>query len=456
MLAKAGLIANIAGMEDFAIKLAAAMDRIVGGAAPIEGPTRLSGGANMESWSFDRDGQGYVLRRAPSAEMMEGRAFGHDVEAALVRAARAAGVLAPEVVGELVAGDGLGSGYIMRRVEAEVNPATILAAPSPVLIDDIARELAHVHRIEPTTAIAIPHMEPCAALADLEARFHSYGGDRPVIALALRWCADNVPSAVEPVLVHGDFRLGNLMANDDGLAAVLDWELAHWGDAHEDLAYACMAVWRFGCYDRPAFGLADLETYFSAYERHGGRTVNRPRFRFWLVYRTLWWALGCLQMADIWRSGADRTLERAVIGRRTSENELDLLLLLEEDAPLGERAKVTLPEHATVAETGEPSSLELVEAVRDWIANDVKAKAEGRDRFMAAVAMNALAIAMRELSNPAGARDAELATGLLDGTVTLAAPGILLRLRKDMLAKVTTDSPKYASLAAARELWLDA
>ena len=59
--------------------LAQALARMAGGIAlPIEHLGRLSGGANMESWSFDWGGGGYVLRRAPSAEMMDGRPFGHE------------------------------------------------------------------------------------------------------------------------------------------------------------------------------------------------------------------------------------------------------------------------------------------------------------------------------------------------------------------------------------------
>jgi aminoglycoside phosphotransferase (APT) family kinase protein len=321
-------------MDEFQTKLAAVMDRIVGDSAPVENLGRLSGGANMESWSFDFAEQGFVLRRAPSAAFMEGRAFGHDVEAALVRAAVAAGVTAPSVVAELRSEDGLGTGYIMRRVEAEVSPAKILASPAPSLLDDIALELARIHAIQPRPDIAIPIMDTAAAVAELKSRFLFYGGDRPIIALALRWCETNMPAVVEPVLVHGDFRMGNLMADANGLAAVLDWELAHWGDAHEDLAYGCMAVWRFGHYHRPAFGLGSLDAYFAAYEKHSGSKVDWERFRFWLVYRTLWWALGCLQMTSIWRSGADRSLERAVIGRRTSENEVDLLLCCWKMMPL--------------------------------------------------------------------------------------------------------------------------
>ena len=445
---------NEKGMEEFQDKLAACMDRVLGDRAAIDNLGRLSGGANMESWSFDRAGQGYVLRRAPSAAFMEGRAFGHDVEAVLVRAAHAGGVLAPIVVGDLVENDDLGTGYIMRRVEAEVNPAKILAAPPASLLTDIAREMARIHAIRPRADIAIPLMDTADALAELKKRFIAYGGDRPVIALALRWCEAHLPPPADPVLVHGDFRMGNVMVDANGLAAVLDWELAHWGDGHEDLAYGCMAVWRFGHFDRPAFGVGDLESYFAAYEAAGGMPVDRTRFRFWLVYRTLWWALGCMQMAEIWRIGADRTLERAVIGRRTSENEVDLLLLLEEDAPEAERQPVAAPLSIPPRRAGEPSTVEMLEAIRLWVDGSVKAQASGRDKFMAAVAMNALGMLIREAENPVEVHDATLSAALLAGEQSLATPGLLQRLRATMLAKLANDSPKYASLAAAKARWL--
>ena len=436
-------------------RLARALARMAGGASlTLSNLVRLSGGANMESWSFDWGGAGYVLRRAPSAAMMEGRPFGHDVEARLVRAARAGGVLAPEIVSELDPEDGLGTGYVMKRVEAEVNPAKILAEPPASLIADLARELARIHAITPRDDIALPHMDTKAALAELKSRFESYGGDRPIIALALKWCEDNLPTPAEPRLVHGDLRMGNVMVGPEGLAAVLDWELAHWGDAHEDLAYGCMTVWRFGQIEKPAFGVADLETYFAAYEAESGGRVERDRFRFWLVYRTLWWALGCMQMGDIWRTGVDRSLERAVIGRRTSENELDLLLLLESDAPEEERARITMNAPTPARRQGEPSAVEMLEALREWIDSDVKAPAEGRDKFMAAVAMNAIGMLIREQENPMTPHDKALADDLLAGRQSLATPGLLARLRLMALGKLANDVPKYAALAAAQKAWI--
>jgi aminoglycoside phosphotransferase (APT) family kinase protein len=443
-------------VAQLAAGLAAAMARagIVGAVTALE---RLSGGANMESWGFACGGAAYVLRRAPSADMMAGRPFGHDVEAALVRAAQAGGVRAPEVVAELAPADGIGSGYVMVRVMAEVNPAAILTQPPPSLIDDIAREMAAIHALPIDALPDLPVMDTAAALADLRARFMGYGGDRPIIALAITWCEAHLPAPAPPSLVHGDLRMGNIMVDmapdGGGLAVVLDWELAHIGDRHEDLAYGCMTVWRFGQIDRPAFGVSDLATYFAAYQAHGGGAVDPARFRFWLVYRTLWWALGCLQMGDIWRQGIDRSLERAVIARRTSENELDLLLLLEPDAPDSERGAIPLPAPTDPRRMGEPSTVELIEAVREWIDTDIKAKAQGRDRFMAAVAMNALGMLAREAANPVVAHDKPLCDAILAGEVTLATPGLLARLRALALAKLANDVPKYAALDMAQRAW---
>jgi aminoglycoside phosphotransferase (APT) family kinase protein len=441
-------------MTELAEPLSAFMARAVG-PGTLGGLTRLSGGANMESWAFDWAGESYVLRRAPSAEFMQGRPYGHDVEAVLVQAAYTGGVKAPQVVGVLADGDGIGTGYVMRRVMGEVSPAAILADPPPSLIADLGRELARIHAL-PRAVLpdAIPVMDTAEALAELKARFLSYGGDRPAIALAIRWCEDHLPEPAPPVLVHGDYRMGNIMVDGDGLAAVLDWELAHMGDAHEDLAFGCMTVWRFGQLDRPAFGVGSIEDYAVAYEAAGGMPVDRARFRFWLVYRTLWWALGCLQNGAVWRSGADATVERVVIGRRTAEQELDLLLLLEVEAPQAERDRALPPSpDVEAASAGEPLNREIVEAVRDWLAEAIKPHAAGHAKFEVAVAMNALGIVMRDLDARVRAEDRRLADALLRGETSLAEPGLLARLRRGALDKCAVDSPKYAALARARAAW---
>ena len=432
--------------------LARALGRI-GLPAPT-GLERLSGGANMESWRFTAGGADCVLRRAPSLEMMAGRALDHRGEAALIRAAESAGVTAPQVLAELIPADGIGSGFVMRCLPGTPDPAIILSTDDPAaLLADLARELAAIHRI-PIAGLPAPVMDTAAALDDLKTRFFAYGGDRPILALALRWLERNLPAPTAPRLLHGDFRLGNVLVEQGRLTGVLDWELAHLGDPHEDLAFGCMTVWRFARPDLPAFGLGSVESLATAYLAAGGQAFDPTRFRFWLVYRTLWWALGCLQMGTYWRSGIDRSHERVVVARRTAEQELDLLLLLEEQAPAAERDRPLPPTAAPLGPSqGEPTGAEILTAVSEWLASDIKPLVSGRGKFDLAVARNALGIVVRELTQRPLASDAALAADLLAGRATLATPGLLARLRRMALGKLTADMPKYPALAAARALW---
>ena len=408
----------------------------------------------MESWRFACGDEAFVLRRAPSLEFMEGRPYGHATEAALIEAARAKGVTAPEVVAVLEEADGLGSGFIMRALPGTADPKVILGCDDPDgLLRDIARDLARIHRLrQADVPEGVPVMDYRAAIADLKAQFIEAGGDRPIIALGLRWLEDNCPEAVEPVLNHGDYRMGNLLVEGSNLTGVLDWEIAHFGDRHEDLAFGCMAVWRFARYDRPALGLGDLKDYFAAYEAESGQKVDPLRFRFWTIYRTVWWAMGCLKMAAQWRSGADRMLERVVISRRTSEQELDLLMLLEEDAPVIERLRHVLEPWPAIEEEGEASVSELAIAVSEWLAS-IKPQLAGHDLFQLAVARNALGIIDREHRIMPEVRDPAGAMAIMRGEQSLKDDGLLQALRGGILEKVLTDSPKYPALAEAQRRW---
>lgn len=424
------------------------------GLPPPEGLTRLTGGATMESWRFQAGEGAYVLRRAPSLAFMADRPFGHDTEAAIIRAAHGAGVTAPEVVVELAPEDAIGSGFVMRALPGTPDPGAILAMERPgELLSQCARDLARIHALDAEALPAdIPEMDYAEALEGLRVQFAEAGGDRPIIALGLKWLGDHLPARAEPVLVHGDYRLGNILAEDGALTGVLDWELAHRGDRHEDLAFACMTVWRFARIDRPALALGSLEDWFAAYGAESGVTVDRDRFRYWLVYRTVWWALGCLRMARVWREGHDRMLERVVISRRTSEQELDLLMLLEEEAPQVERDRPLPPETPAMEREGEASTGEIATAIAEFLAT-VKDRMEGHDRFQLAVARNALGMIAREEAAGVAVADRDLAQALLAGTRDLAEPGLLAKLRRRALGKLAADIPKYPALASAKAQW---
>ena len=308
------------------------------GATGVVGAVRLSGGASQETWSFDivhPDGNiGAILRRAPQGYgAAPARAAGLGAEAVLMQLAYGAGVPSPRVLHVLQPQDDLGTGFIMERVEGETIPRKILrddrfAQARPKLAHQLGTVLAGIHGLDLARLPELRRMTAAKEIGELERDYRSFDWPRPVFELALRWLRDRDPGASEQVtLVHGDFRHGNLIIGPDGVRAVLDWELAHLGDPMEDLGWICVNSWRFGEIDKPVGGLGSREELFAGYEA-AGRRVDPERVKFWEVMGTLRWGVMCCGMMQRFRAGPEHSVERAMIGRRASETEIDLLRLL--------------------------------------------------------------------------------------------------------------------------------
>jgi aminoglycoside phosphotransferase (APT) family kinase protein len=233
--------------------------------------------------------------------------------------------------------DGLGTGFIMRRVEGETIPRKILrdapfAEGRPRLARQIGGVLAGIHGLPLAQLPELRRMTAGREIADLEREYRCYDWPRPVFELALRWLRERDPGPPpEVTLVHGDFRHGNFIIGPDGVRAVLDWELAHLGDPMEDLGWICVNSWRFGAIDQPVGGFGSRQELFAGYET-AGRRADPDRVTFWEVMGTLRWGVMCCGMMQRFRTGPDHSMERAMIGRRASETEIDLLRLL---APRG-------------------------------------------------------------------------------------------------------------------------
>jgi aminoglycoside phosphotransferase (APT) family kinase protein len=312
----------------------------------VEALQRLSGGASQETWSFDlRVPDGgllpLILRRAPAGAAARGA--GHATlaqQAALQSAAAKAGVPVPEVVLLLQAAHGVGEGYVMQRVEGETLGRRIvadarLAAAREGLAQQCGQALARIHRMPEATLPTLRRASPADELAYYAQQYRDHGLHKPVFELALHWLKSHAPAGdIPPAPVHGDFRNGNLMVGEDGLRAVLDWELAHLGDPMEDLGWLCVNSWRFGRHELPVGGFGTREQLFAGYAEAGGQ-VDVERVHYWEVFGTLKWGVICQSMAHAYLSGAERNVERAAIGRRASEAEIDLLALL---APRQRRA----------------------------------------------------------------------------------------------------------------------
>ena len=399
--------------------------------ARVEGLVRLSGGASRETWSFDTvDLQSgtrreLVLRRDPpyAHRIAEGATdastpdSGMELEARLLGAAARAGVPVPAVrAAGPPAADRLGTSYlVMDRIAGQTIARKILREPEfsnarTALARQCGVALAKLHAIEPNSVRGLARVDPVERYRLIYRELSAaLGYTSEVFEFAFRWLDEHPLTDRPTTIVHGDFRLGNLIVNQNGLASVLDWELAHIGDPMEDLGWLCVKAWRFGAAGEVA-GSGTIDDLLAGYSTGGG-FADVTALQWWIICGTLTWGVMCMMQANAHLSGATQSVELAAIGRRVAEQEHDVLLLLAPDAL--ERAKLARvsaitatsanadPATATGALSdafGVPSAEALLRAVQQFIEHDVMSATTGRVQFHARVAANALAIIARQLN----------------------------------------------------------
>lgn len=313
-------------MNDRDAHLSTALAEVLG-AQEVTDLVRLSGGASRETFRFVADGRALVLQRQRAGDVRSMR-----LEAQVLRAARASGVPVAELVA--ASGDGpseIGASFIVSAaVDGETIARKILrdeefAEARRVLPAQFGRALAQLHRTDVSSVVGLTAPDQLSMYRDI---LDSTGEAHPTFELALKWLEEHRPATSTTTLVHGDFRLGNIIVDHAGLAAVIDWELAHLGDPMEDLGWLCTKAWRFGS-PLPVGGVGTYEQLIAAYEAESGLTLDLDVVRWWEVLGTLKWGIMCIGQAMAHTSGAVRSHELAAIGRRVCENEHDLFLALE-------------------------------------------------------------------------------------------------------------------------------
>jgi aminoglycoside phosphotransferase (APT) family kinase protein len=451
--------------------LASRLQALWGASAEITGIGRLSGGASRESW-------GVQARRAGGAHLPvqehrlillrdPGRSDRHRdvaVEAAAMRAARAAGVPVPALYDHGSEALGPGRAYLlMERLDGETIPRRLLrdgayAAVRPRLARRLGEILARIHRVDPGSVAGLPRVD---ALSEVTGLYEAFAEPRPALEIGLRWLARHRPPPAADALVHGDFRTGNLMVGQDGLRGVLDWELAHRGDPRHDLGWLCTKAWRFGS-AHPVGGFGARADLMSGYAEGGGIPPDEATQRWWELHGTVRWALLCRRQAARYLSDAEPSIELAVLGRRVCEQEYDVLLALGYAEPV----QITDPLENTglLENTGgpvttphdQPNGPGLLRAVREFLATEV-ATTDPALAFHARVAANALRIAEREAMLAAGhardhrarlaalgcADDAELCAAIRDGSLDHRFDEVIAAVRAMAVDKLTVANPGH-------------
>ncbi len=313
-------------------ELAGVLRPILGDDVAVENLQTLTGGASRTTYSFDAvttaERRRLILRAAP----VDNRFAGMELEAAVQQAAAEAGAPVPHIVAASNSVAALGNPFlicdevagetIVRRIQRNLDDSG-----SAVLLEQCAQALAAIHRARTDVAELVERDE----LPEWRQRLDELGDTTATFEWAFRWLEANRPKPGRRALVHGDFRMGNLIVDGSTLAAVLDWEAVHIGEVYEDLAWFCVRAWRFGApADLAAGGLGSLEDFVTAYERAAGTPVDRAALLWWQVLGTLKWGIICRYQAERHLSGQTRSVELATIGRRVCETEWDILDLLEE------------------------------------------------------------------------------------------------------------------------------
>jgi aminoglycoside phosphotransferase (APT) family kinase protein len=303
---------------------------------------KLSGGAIQQNWALEVETSGgaqrWVLRTDSAAVLAV--SLPRAAEYALLKAAWDAGVTVPEPLFLCEEAGITGAPFfVMRRVGGTaLGPRVVkessLGGGREQLARSLGRELARIHRIHPPRADlaflgAPPADAGLAVIATLRGRLDAAGTPRPAVEWGLRAAERSAPPPVPPVLVHNDFRTGNLMLDASGVTGVLDWEFAAWGDGHADLGWLCAKCWRFGNVAQEAGGLGPREALYAGYEAEGGTAVEDARVRWWELVAHLRWAVIAADQAQRHLSGEERSLELALTGHIVPELEWDILFLSE-------------------------------------------------------------------------------------------------------------------------------
>ncbi len=363
---------------------------------------QLTAGASQQTFRISvrhREGHeaNYALRRAqPGLERSSYGQVSPSVEAELLELASSAQVPVPKVIESLHSTDGLGDGYLMEWLQGETMGQRIVKLPElqsarENLAFECGQALARIHAIEVTDRLreVLHSVAPEDLVRETWEAYITLETPQPMIDFTAQWLLRNLPTPSDITLVHGDFRNGNLMVAEQGITAVLDWELCHLGDPMRDLGWLCVNSWRFGRRDLPVGGFGTVDELVAGYEAQAGSCIDRDALHFWEVFGSFWWSVTTLGMAQTWRTGETPSVERPVIGRRSSEAQMDCAHLL---IP-GDIDSATLQRQQTEL----PTSAELVNSVRTHLKTSVLESLDGADKFLLRVAMNSLAIAEREL-----------------------------------------------------------
>ncbi len=453
--------------------LEAVLERAIADFQTLISWTQLSAGASQQTYHVVIQSGGKETSLALRLAQPEGAmqiAISLATEAQLMQLAATAELPTPEVHYVLTPADNLGEGFLMQWISGETLGHRIVHSPDlegarPSLARECGQILGRLHNIDwraQKLEGALPCVEPQALVNDTWALYRDLNIPLPMIDYTWRWLQDNLPQSDRRTIVHGDFRNGNLIVDKRGIKAVLDWEMAHIGDPVRDLGWLCVNSWRFGNAALPVGGFGSLDDLLAGYSEVNSNAISLEEVHYWQVFGSFWWSVITLQMANSWRMGAVASLERPVIGRRSSEAQFDCAQLL---IP-GKFSTPTAAQSPT-SSAQLPAPEELLQGVTKFLREDLSNQFTGHKKFLARVAASSLDIAAREFQlRPQADIDEQLRlqtllqemadlkslrwnlVNQLRQGLNLSTPGLKQHLRDTVAAQLAIDQPNYWGLQA--------
>lgn len=294
----------------------------------ITGSMLLSGGAIQENWHLEclvgGLSRNFVLRR--DAQTSVAASHSRADEYAVLSAAHAAGVLVPEPIGVCTDATIIGGPFMLVEEVDGVGygPKIVrdltLGGDREALGEALGRQLARIHAMQADEELAQilgprPEDPVAADIAWLRQALDDLGLVRLDLELALRIAERHAPQVTDVVISHRDFRTGNIMVDERGLTAILDWEFVSWAEPMTDVGWFCARCWRFSRPDLEAGGLASRDAFYRGYADESGRTIDAARVAFWELMAHLRWAVIALQQGARHASGQEPSLHLALTGR---------------------------------------------------------------------------------------------------------------------------------------------
>jgi aminoglycoside phosphotransferase (APT) family kinase protein len=283
----------------------------------VSGLSRISGGASRETYRFvlawtDEAGgarsRKMILRRDPPASLIDTE---RRIEFAAYRAFHGSSVPVPEMLWLEEASEALDHPFFIAEEIAgfQASPGLLWAEPYVGTLEALGERkwtiLGEIAKADPA-ALGLTEVMPAVereACWDRELSYWEGVLDEdeaeplPIIRAAIRWLRANPPPPAQKIsVVHGDYRTGNFLYDDQGaIHGILDWEMAHLGDPLEDLGWGLNPLWSFG--RGLAGGLLSQEKAVAIWERASGLTADPAALHWWTLFN-------CVKGQAIWVSSA--------------------------------------------------------------------------------------------------------------------------------------------------------